>query len=324
MRLLPVFGSAVLAILGCAGLEAQVHTVALTVDDLPFVLTGSSPDGRAAAAANEKLLAAFAHHHVPVTGFVIQKQVEAMGHGSGTGILRAWVRGGLDLGNHSEEHPNFDELTVKQFEEQIVRGEASIVPLMAEAGRKPEFFRFPYNHTGDTKEKHDAVASFLARRGYRLAPCTIENSDWMFNSAYALMLASHDHASAARLRIDYVAFTAAQIDYFGRLNKQVWGYEPPQIMLIHDNRLNADVIEELLALFETRQYRWVSLSQAESDAAYRLPDTLITSYGPMWGYRWARERNVKVDGSLEPEPPKWITEYGQQAPVPPRRSRSQF
>jgi hypothetical protein len=93
-------------------------------------------------------------------------------------------------------------------------------------------------------------------------------------------------------------------------------------VLIHDNALNADVIDELLAIFEAKQYRFVSLAQAESDAAYRTPETMITKYGPMWGYRWARELNVKVDGSLEPEPPKWVTEYAQKMPTKPRRART--
>ncbi len=30
----------------------------------------------------------------------------------------------------------------------------------------------------------------------------------------------------------------------------------------------------------------------------------------MWGYRWAKERGVKVNGKLEPEVPEWVTEYG--------------
>jgi hypothetical protein len=83
-------------------------------------------------------------------------------------------------------------------------------------------------------------------------------------------------------------------------------------MLIHDNQLNGDVIDQLLTIFEQKQYGFVTLSQAEADPIYRTPETHISSYGPMWGYRWAKERGVKVDGSLEPEPPKWIAEYGKQ------------
>ena len=29
----------------------------------------------------------------------------------------------------------------------------------------------------------------------------------------------------------------------------------------------------------------------------------------MWGYRWARTLNIKVDGSREPEVPAWVPEY---------------
>lgn len=326
MRLLALLAVSILTIPFVPELGAQTRTVALTMDDLPFITADDTRpmrpvDAKAAEAANHKLIAAFSLHHVPVTGFVIQKGVKDLGLASGTKILREWTQHGLDLGNHTYSHPNFDDVTIEQYEDQIVRGETTFAPLMEAAGRKVEFFRFPFNHTGDTKEKHDAVAAFLAQRGYRLAACTIENSDWMFNAAYARMLARHDEASAARLREDYLTFTSAQIDYFIGLNKQVLGYEPPQIMLIHDNQLNADVIEELLGLFEKKQYRWITLSEAEADPAYRAPEA-ITKYGPMWGYRWAKARNMKIDGALEPDPPKWVTDYGRETPAPPRRPRA--
>jgi hypothetical protein len=32
-------------------------------------------------------------------------------------------------------------------------------------------------------------------------------------------------------------------------------------------------------------------------------------FGWMWGYRWAKELNVKVDGRTEPEVPAWIENY---------------
>ena len=181
---------------------------------------------------------------------------------------------------------------------------------MKASGKKLEFLRFPYNHTGDTKEKQDAIAVFIAKRGYRLAPCTIDNTDWEFTWAYVKMLAKHDAAGIAKLRADYLAYTSAEIDYYAALNKQVLGYEPPEIMLLHDNQLNALMLDEVLAIFEKKGYRFVSLVEAESGPIYKQPDTFISSDGPMWGYRWAKERGVKVNGKLEPEPPAWVTNYG--------------
>ena len=276
-----------LLLLASACACGQVRTVAITVDDLPYDGSG-------------RLLRAFREHHVPVTGFVIQKRVEDLGS-HGTAILEEWISQGFDLGNHTYSHPDINQLSVEQIQDEIVRGEA---------GRHPAYFRFPMNHTGDTKAKHDAVATFLSRRGYKLATCTIDNSDYLFNSAYVRMLANKDEDSARKLRVEYLAYTSMEIDYYAALNRKVFGYEPPQVMLLHDNRLNADVIEQVLALFEEKGYKFVSLDAAQSDAAYRTPETYITKYGPMWGYRWANVRGIKVNGSLETDPPKWILEYG--------------
>ena len=143
MRFFPLVAVAILTLSFASSLRAQEHTVALTIDDLPFVPGTDNPvhpsDSAQAEAANRKLLRALARHHVPVTGFVIQKNVEELGPAAGPGILHEWTQRGFDLGNHTYSHPNFNDLTVEQFEDQIVRGEASIVPLMRAAGRKVEF-----------------------------------------------------------------------------------------------------------------------------------------------------------------------------------------
>jgi peptidoglycan/xylan/chitin deacetylase (PgdA/CDA1 family) len=294
--------------------SAQHKQVAITIDDLPYQWYDGThkltrDDVKEAEQVNQKILAALARHKAPVTGFVNQLKVEQLGAEQGTAMLNPWTSGSFDLGNHLYAHKDADDLSVEQLEDEIVRGEATIVPLMNAAGKKPEFLRFPYNHTGETKGKHDAVAAFIAKRGYRLAPCTIDNTDWEFTWAYNKMLAKYDEAGIAKLKAEYLAYTSAEIDYYAALNKQVLGYEPPEIMLLHDNQLNAEMLDEVLALFEKKGYQFVSLDEAESDAAYKQPDTYIATYGPMWGYRWAKERGVNVNGKLEPEPPEWVTQY---------------
>jgi peptidoglycan-N-acetylglucosamine deacetylase len=259
-----------------------------------------------AKSVNSKLLKAFTRHKVPVTGFVNGKRSEALGSMMGSKILAEWVARGFDLGNHSYSHSDANRLSVPEIKDEIVRGESTVSSMMRDKGKKLEFFRFPMNHTGDTIEKHDAISAFLAQRGYKLATCTIDNADYLFNDAYLQILAKKDKRGAQNLRLEYIAYTSSEIDYYASLSRQVLGYEPPQVMLLHDNRLNADVIDEVLELFQNKGYRFVSLRAAQSDPAYGIPDTYITPYGPMWGYRWAKEKNVKVDGRLEPEPPQWI------------------
>lgn len=290
-------------------MSGQSRSVAITVDDLPYVANaeqGSTSDvGSVAKQTNRKLLRTLKRHRVPVTGFVNEQGVGALG-ASGPQILKQWVLQGFDLGNHTYSHPDINLLSVSQIEDEILRGEKTLVPLMEDAGRSAEFFRFPMNHTGDTKTKHDAIAGFLAAHGYKLATCTIDNSDYLFNAAYLRLIANNDHQTAKKLLREYIAYTSLEIDYYASLNKQVLGYEPPQVMVLHDNRLNSETIGSVLRLFERKGYSFVSLGKAQSDAAYGIPDTYITEYGPMWGYRWARERNIQVNGRLEPDPPDWV------------------
>jgi peptidoglycan/xylan/chitin deacetylase (PgdA/CDA1 family) len=280
--------------------EAQQRTVALTFDDLP---AADTMDRAEVASLNQAILKALGRHKAPAIGFVIEQRLNVI---SGPELLKDWVRRGYDLGNHTFSHADFNERAVEQFKQEVIEGEAAITQAL---GHRPRYFRFPENHTGDTQEKHDLISAFLAARGYTLAVCTIDNEDYLFNRAYVKMLANKDAATAARLRRDYLAYTATEVDYYARLHQRVFGYEIPHVMLLHVNRLNADVIEQVLKTFEQKKYRFVSLSDALSAAAYKTPDTLAIKYGWMWGYRWARELGVKVNGSLEAEVPEWVVKY---------------
>jgi peptidoglycan/xylan/chitin deacetylase (PgdA/CDA1 family) len=146
--------------------KAQQRTVVVTFDDLPVA---GSLDHVEARTINFAILNSLDRHRVPAIGFVIGKRVQEIGNDPGQALLAEWVRRGYDLGNHTYSHIIFDDLTVEEFEREIVAGEVAILPLLERVGKRPRYFRFPENHTGDTKEKHDAIAAFLTQRGYQLA-----------------------------------------------------------------------------------------------------------------------------------------------------------
>jgi len=298
-----------LVLMSCLPAPTQTRTVALTFDDLPVT---ASKDLAEAQSVNRALLDALKKHHANAIGFVNEKTVEELGRDNGKRILEQWVWDGFDLGNHTFSHADLNNITLEQFKREVITGENSLRLILAEVGKTPRFLRFPFNHTGDTEEKHDFVAAFLEQRGYEVAACTIDNEDYLFNATYIQMLAKKDDSSAAKLRAAYLTYTAVEIEYYASLHEKVFGREIPQVMLLHANRLNADVIDKILVIFEEKQYRFVSLEAALSDPAYRIPDTFVTKFGPMWGYRWAKELDIKVDGSLESEPPAWIAQYGKE------------
>jgi peptidoglycan/xylan/chitin deacetylase (PgdA/CDA1 family) len=302
-------------------IHAQSRSVAITVDDLPcancaprMVSDDKVTEQRALESTNRRLVEGLVEAHIPVTGFVITQKAEQAG-AAGERSLQLWLDAGFDLGNHNYSHPNFADITAEQMEADIARADDTLRPLLAANHRTPQFFRFPYNDTGDTQAKHDAVAAFLKERGYQVATCTIDTSDYEFALAYARALGLKDAVTADRIRREYLRYSATEIDFYATLNRRVLGYEPPQVMLIHDSLLNADTIADVLNLFRERGYRFVSLAEAQRDPAYATPDTLITKYGQMWGYRWAVERKVGRLGLRESEPPAWVNDYAEGKPV---------
>ncbi len=290
-----------------------VHSVAITFDDLPFVHAadaGAVADPAAALAASNTIQDALRRHSAPATGFVNESKVENLG-GTGKAIVAAWNTGLFALGNHGFSHADSNALTVAQVQQEIVDGERTIRPLAESAGRTLAFFRFPYNHVGDTEERRAEIEGFLDGRHYRLAASTIDTSDYLFDQAYERAIAAHDIDMQRKIETAYLDYTREEVGYYARLNAGVMGYEPPEVMLLHLNRLNAAVIDRILTLFEGLEYRFVSLETAQSDPAYAHPPKYATKFGPMWGYRWARERGVKVDGSVEKEPPQWLLNYAE-------------
>ncbi len=304
-----------------ASAQSPSRSVALTFDDLPFVYPGREPAGSARAralAASRQLQRTLERHRAPATGFVNEIKLRELGE-DGLTIFREWNRGIFELGNHSYSHADSNKLTLAEIEQEIVRGHQISRPMAEAAGRPLRFFRFPYNHVGDTEEKRVGIERLLARHGYRLAASTIDTSDYLFAKAYDRALERKDRVTSRRIEEAYLDHTQQQIQYYGDLNAKVLGYRPPEIVVLHLNSLNAAVADRMLKIYKKLNYRFVSLAEAQSDPAYQRSPAFATPYGPMWGYRWARERGIKVDGSLEKEPPKWVTTYAEldlQAPTP--------
>jgi len=286
--------------------DEPTRTVALTFDDLP---AADSREPSAVAATNLAILQALDRHRAPATGFVIGERVEMLPNGRE--LLQQWIERGHDLGNHTFSHGDVNTQSVQTFTNEVARTEAIIRPLLPSPRTLPLYLRFPFNHTGDSADKHDAIAAWLGQRGYEVAVCTIDNSDYIFASAYSRTIASGG-AEAAILRTEYLAHTAKIIDYYTGLHRMVFGRETTHVMLLHANRLNADVLDRLLELFEERQFRFVSLRDAQADPAFKTADTWRTKAGPMWGYRWARSLGVRVNGALEPEPAGWVESAGRR------------
>ncbi len=298
-----------LAILLCAlstQAQTQKRTMAVTIDDLPYV-TIDAPYLANARQATPRILAALEKCRAPVVGFVNEARLHEQNEEKARiALLKQWIAMGAILGNHTFSHRDFNKLTVAQFEEEIAKGDQITRQLMKSREPYQRYFRHPMTHTGDTVEKKEAVEKFLAARGYKITPHTIENSDFIFNVGYAQALHKKDLALAKRIRDNYLDFTIAATEFAEKISPQVFGREIPQVLLIHSNDLNADCLDEMLQRFAARGYRFVTLDEAMSDPVYETRDSWVGKNGPTWIWRWMKSKGMNVSFAEDPDPPKWV------------------
>jgi peptidoglycan/xylan/chitin deacetylase (PgdA/CDA1 family) len=287
----------------CFALAAfgQPRQVAITIDDLPR--GGDLPRGRDLAAVRAmtvKLLAPL--RGVPVIGFVNGGRAEALGDAGLQTILKIWLDRGATLGNHTWSHPDLNSVPLEEYEADLVRGET---PVTQALGHRPVYFRHPFLHAGKDAATRRGLEEFLAAHDYRIAPVTLDNSDWMFAAVYAPALDA-DPALAARVKQAYIPYMESIFAFFEARSVEVVGREFPQTLLIHASQLNADAMPELLGMIRRRGYRFVSLETALRDEAYRLPDEYYGPGGFSWIHRWSKTKGMPPKG--EPNEPAWITE----------------
>jgi peptidoglycan-N-acetylglucosamine deacetylase len=292
---------------------APARTMAVTIDDLPFLPRGADAYLPAAGRGTTAILAALKTHRAPAVGFVNENKLEAATaaeRAARTALLEQWVAAGHVLGNHTFSHPDANQLTVDAYLDQIDKGEVVTKRLMQARRPYPLYFRHPMTHTGDTAEKKAGIARGLASRGYTITPHTIENSDFVFDVAYARA----DAAMRAKLAESYLAHTMAATDFAEQKARELFGRDDvPQTLLIHTMAINADHLDALLGRLVARGYRFITLEAAMRDAAYATPDIYVGPHGPSWLFRWSRTIAPASDFRADPEVPAWVIALYQAA-----------
>jgi peptidoglycan/xylan/chitin deacetylase (PgdA/CDA1 family) len=299
------------ALFFCAGtLSAVERQVAITIDDLPRGGDRGPTNLASIRTMTEQLLRPFREQKIPVTGFVNEGR-GGLGAQALRQILDLWLDAGADLGNHSYSHLNLNDTPLDAYTADILKGEPVLRAALAARGRRIEFFRHPFLHTGPTPDVKRGLEQFLEGHGYRVAPVTIDTADYLFAAQYT------SPGYRERVRREYIPYMESVVAFFERRSMEVLGREIPQILLIHASQMNADLMPELLAMFRRRGYTFVSLDEALRDPAYRLPDQFVSEKGISWIHRWGRTKGLPIQ--YEPDPPKWVEEGWRSAAQDPYR-----
>jgi peptidoglycan/xylan/chitin deacetylase (PgdA/CDA1 family) len=286
----------------------NARVVALTVDDLPLAVPGDdqAPGNLAEVQrVNASILKILAAHRATAIGFVNEIKLNVdHERDARVRILCQWLEAGMALGNHTYSHPALSKVGESQYEDDFVRGTTITMSEMKAVGKTEKYFRYPYLDTGkDKAEKQDFIA-FFTSRGFINAPVTVQNEDWLFNVPYSDATAKQNSSMQKRVVESYLQHTSDVLAYAEESSKQCFGREIPQVMLLHDDALNADHLDAVLSAFEQRGYHFINLEEALRDPAYATADDYVGSDGLTWLERWqiALGKPFHPEG---PKPPKW-------------------
>jgi peptidoglycan/xylan/chitin deacetylase (PgdA/CDA1 family) len=316
----PLFAAALLAVL-CGG--ALAFARALVPAGAGVALTGppASPapqrqvavtfvtypanniydDGRLTN-KTRKLIRSLAANDVHAVAFVNEARLyrqDGTPNETRVGLLRDWLDAGHELGNETAHHTSLYNVSVEEFERDVVGGEQIMSKLLAERGRRLRYFSYPYLNTGASPEAKAEVEKFLRERGYRIHPVTVDNMDWLFSHAYIEALRRDDEQTAARIRAEYVPYMEHMMEFSESYAREVTGREIPQVLMLTAGALNADCFDDLAAMLKRRGYSFVTMEQATADEAYSLPDNYTGEHGDSWIARWAVTKGMRYRDTEE-------------------------
>jgi len=160
-----------------SGPAPPAREIAITFDDLPIAWRAAARH-RLEPRAHRQAAAPIGEHHGPTIGFVNEGTLAGGAvDPDRVALLRRWLDAGLELGTHTYSHADFHTTPRGDFEADVIKGEATTRRLMEERGGTLRFFRHPFLHTGRNLAVRAELERFLASRGYRIAPVTIETTN---------------------------------------------------------------------------------------------------------------------------------------------------
>ncbi|CAN5180479.1 polysaccharide deacetylase family protein [soil metagenome] len=287
---------------------AQQKEVCFTFDDLPVVTYGLHKIDYQQE-VTRKLVSTLKKRNIPAIGFVNESSIYSgkKPDAAKIALLEEWLKAGMELGNHSYSHPDYHKVNFKVYSEDILKGEKISRPLSTRYGKEFKYYRHPYLHTGNSKEKTDSLSLFLQEKDYLEAPVSIDNSDYIFAKAYDNANINGDKELMKSLGEHYVNYMEKNLRFYENQSHKLFGYNIKHILLLHANLLNAHFVDELADMYQKNGYAFVSLEKALTDEAYKSESTYYGRGGISWIDRWALTAGNKGDFFKEdPRTPDFV------------------
>ena len=247
------------------GSSASRPQLALTMDDPTLNLNSPMkwPE------ANARILKAIDSRNIRAALFVCGMRIDS---DEGAKLLAKWDDAGHLLGNHSYSHLFYGQQTsYGDFAVDFLKNEKVTAPY----SNHRAVFRYPFLKEGDTAEKRDKFRSLLKERGYRIGHVTIDASDWYVDQRLRYRWESKPEFKVDAYRDFLIAHLLDRATFYRQLAIDVVGRDIRHTLLIHFNTLNALVLPDVMAAFESAGWQWIDASVAYEDAVFKSQPKIV-------------------------------------------------
>lgn len=262
-----------------AGL-ANCQSLALTFDDGPNMTDGV---GLSPAERNAAILRQLADAHLKSILFVTRTDADPKRNE----LIRQWGIQGHEVGNHTATHPDFDEVNLADYEQELLICERAIQDFPGFTRR----FRFPYLKEGDTVEKRDGFRAFLDAHAYKSGAVSIDASDWYYSQRLSARLKDRPKADTRPYRDAYLRHLYDRAQYYDGLSRQLLGRSVDHVVVLHHNLINALFLSDVIQMFRDKGWTLIDSEAAFKDPVYdKRPNTLPAGESVLWAL--AKEKGV--------------------------------
>lgn len=270
------------------------------------------------------IIAGLKRHNIPAIGFVqggMLSDGEKL-YPAQADAVRLWRDTGFEIGIGGYKHIWFYDTPVEEYIANAEKNETVVKKILAEKNLPLKYFSYPFLNTGKTADDKNRFENWLAERGLKSVKYTIDNQEWMYSFAYDEAVNNRDADAKDRIRAEFLDYMSKMLDHYEAYSAEMFGREINQTMVLTTSRLVAESADDLYGMIENRGYRFVSMDEAQADAAYQTTENFTgVKAGISWFERWQLAQGKKLRD--EPRVDKsvsdvWDNRNNKIAPLPPK------
>lgn len=254
--------------------------VALTIDDAPVgdqaLYTGLQ--------RTERFISILKKYNIQTVFFSNSRQLP---FDHGLERMNSYAKAGFFIGNHTHSHFGLDKTEdVQEYLKDIDKADE----LLKGFPTFKKWFRYPFMQEGNTYRKRNTVRRHLRKLNYKNAYVTVDLFDYFVNEKIQPVLKAKKKVDLDKACLMISDLALDGLKHYDDLAKKHLGGSVKQVLLLHENDIEAYCLEKLILRLKENNWAIISPEIAYTEPALvDEPDTLY-----LGGGRVAAQLQVKT------------------------------